>query len=304
MAGMTAATTQEHVTAWSLIDRQQRATVDLNWQPAYTPVVAIDSEKGGVGKSALAGALIAVMSAQGYRVLAADLDPRATLTAELDAENGGEFSINDLLYSDPTADPDELPELVGLAAQAVRPAGEAWERVDVLAAERALAHRETDPATGLEQRLATSLRGVTEEYDLVVLDLPPRAGGKLVGAGMLAASHVLYPATLDEDGLVGVRDARRTRKVLAQSGSRVVEVGVVRNVVAQRTKLAALYDSTLADEFGELLLDTAIPRRVIRQEARGGCVPITAANTSDAAELVTAYTRLLNDIARTTTRET
>lgn len=296
MAGMSAPT-QEHVSAWSLIEQQQRLALALDWQPPRTPVVAVDSEKGGVGKSALAGGLVAVMSARGYRVLAADLDPRATLTAELDAE-GGQFSINDLLYSDPTADPDELPELAGLAAQAVRPAGAAWKGVDVLAAERALAHRETDPATGLEQRLATSLRGVTEGYDLVVLDLPPRAGGKLVGAGMLAATHVLYPATLDEDGLVGVRDARRTRKVLSQSGSNVTEVGVLRNVVAQRTKLAKFYDDTLWDEFDGLLLDTVIPRRVIRQEARGGCVPVSDASTPDAAELVTAYTAVLNEIAR------
>lgn len=282
--------------AWSLIEQQQRSPTVLDWRPSRTPVVAIDSEKGGVGKSALAGGLLAVMAARGYRCLAIDLDPRATLTAELDAEVG-EFTVNDLLWSDPTADPDSLPELAGLAAQAVRPAGAAWKQVELLAAERALAHRETDPSTGLEQRLAVSLRGVVESYDFVVLDLPPRAGGKLVGAGMLAATQVLYPATLDEDGLVGVRDARRTRKVLAQSGGQVTEVGVVRNVVAPRTKLAAFYDETFGEEFAGLLLDTVIPRRVIRQEARGGCVPITDASTTDANELTSAYTAVLNTIA-------
>jgi len=288
---------QHPTAAWDLIDHQ-RGDMTLTWNPTTTPVVAIDSEKGGVGKSALAGGLIAVMAAHGHRILAIDLDPRATLTAELDAEKG-EFSVNDLLYLDPTADPDELPELAGLAAQAIRPAGDAWgTTVDVLAAERALAHRETDPATGLEQRLASSLTGVTDSYDLVLIDLPPRAGGKLVGAGMVAASHVLYPATLDEDGLIGVRDARRTRKVLAQSGSSVTELGVVRNVVAQRTKLAALYDETLHDDFGDLVLPVVVPRRVIRQEARGGSVPITDATTSDGRDVTRAYTAVLNEIAR------
>lgn len=288
---------QQSETAWDLIERQ-REDIALSWAPTTTPVVAIDSEKGGVGKSALAGGLIAVMAAHQHRVLAIDLDPRATLTAELDAEKG-DFSVNDLLYLDPTADPDDLPELAGLAAQAIRPAGNAWgQTVDVLAAERALAHRETDPATGLEQRLAASLNGVTTSYDLVLIDLPPRAGGKLVGAGMVAASHVLYPATLDEDGLIGVRDARRTRKILAQSGSSVTEIGIIRNVVAQRTKLAALYDDTLHDDFGEMVLPVAVPRRVIRQEARGGSVPITDANTSDALDVIRAYTCVLNEIAR------
>lgn len=289
------------LTVWDVLERQLRTEITLTWNPDGPVVLAIDSEKGGVGKSGLAGGLIAVMAANGRRVLGIDLDPRATLTEELGAEEG-EYGVNDLLYEDREADPDELPELSGLAAQALRPAGDAWgDNVRVLAAERALANRETDNTTpDLEHRLRISLEGVAEQFDLVVIDLPPRAGGKLVGAGLLAATHIVFPGTLNADGQIGVRDAMRTHKFMARTNpNKLRKVGVLRNIVEPRTKLAKYYDDQFAEEFGAEVLDMAVPKRVIRQEARGACVPITAAaDKSDAKDLINSYTHVLNTVGR------
>ena len=86
-------------------------------------MLAIYSEKGGVGNSSLAAGLVAVMAANNRRVCAIDLDPRPTLTAELDAlDTGGESprTVNDLLYVNPTANPDDLPPLRGLADEVLR----------------------------------------------------------------------------------------------------------------------------------------------------------------------------------------
>ncbi|TWE11206.1 chromosome partitioning protein [Prauserella muralis] len=288
------------VTVWDVLERQLRAETTLTWNPDGPVVLAIDSEKGGVGKTGLAGGLIAVMAAHGRRVLGIDLDPRATLTEELGAERG-EYSVNDLLYEDPDADPDELPELSGLAGDALRPAGEAWgDNVRVLAAERALANRESDNRTpDLERRLKTSLEGVAEGFDLVVIDLPPRAGGKLVGAGLIAATHVLFPGTLTADGLIGVRDALRTYKFVKRNNTTLRNVGVLRNIVDRRTNVAKYYDDKFIEEFGEDVLDIAVARRVIREEARGACVPITAAGDKpDAKVLINGYMHVLNTVGR------
>ncbi|MFI5614702.1 ParA family protein [Amycolatopsis sp. NPDC051903] len=306
-------TTTKDLTVWDVLEQQLRTEIALTWNPEGPVVLAIDSEKGGVGKSGLAGGLIAVMAASGRRVLGIDLDPRATLTAELGAdtesllkelgEEGPEatqYGVNDLLYEDREADPDDLPQLSGLAEVALRPASKAWgNNVRVLAAERALANREDDNATpALEHRLRISLEGVAEQFDLVVIDLPPRAGGKLVGAGLLAATHVLFPGTLNEDGLVGVRDAMRTYKFMARANpTKLRRVGVLRNIVEPKTKLAKYYDDKFSEEFGAEVITTAVPKRVIRQEARGACVPITAAaDKSDAKDLINSYTRVLNAV--------
>lgn len=292
-------TAAQDTNVWGVLERQLASTPTLTWNPSRPIVLAVDSEKGGVGKSALTAGLLATMATAGHRVLGIDLDPRATLTEELGATNSGEYSVNDLLHQPQDADPDELPDQSGLAAQALRPASEAWgERVSVLAAERPLGHRETDSSPGLESRLRVALEGVAETFALTVIDLPPRAGGRLVGAALEAATDVLYPSTLDADGLIGARDARRTRKIITRtSGTSVREVGLVRNTVGRRTKLAEHYDDQLSEEFGELVLDLAVPSRVIRQEARAGCVPITAATgKQDAKDVLTGYTRVLNTV--------
>ena len=304
------------LTVWDVLERQLRTEIALTWNPGRPVVLAIDSEKGGVGKSGLAGGLIAVMAANNRRVLGIDLDPRATLTQELGADSealckelgeekgleASQYSINDLLYEDREADPDDLPDLSGLAEQALRPAGEAWgDNVRVLAAERALANREDDSTTpALEHRLRISLEGVAEQFDLVVIDMPPRAGGKLVASGLLAATDVLFPGTLNEDGLIGVRDAMRTYKFMARARPDMLrKVGVLRNIVERRTNLAKHYDDQFRAEFGSEVLGVAVPKRIIRQEARGGCIPITvAADKPDAKDLINSYTRVLNLVGR------
>ncbi len=263
------------------------------------PAVAIYSEKGGVGKTALATGLAAVAGQRGLGVLVVDLDPRATATDELGVDKP-EYTVNDLLYQDPDAEPVDVR---GLAAEAVSPAGKDWpESVRVLAAERALAHREADPTTGMELRLRRSLEGVPEQLgiDLIVMDVPPRAGGKLAGAALIGATDALIPATLDEDGRVGAREARTSvRRVKTSANPELDVLGVVRNIVdTRRTNLAAAIEQWLAEEYVGLLLDVIIPRHVVRQETRFARVPITAksADGREARLLCSAYGAVLDHV--------
>lgn len=257
-------------------------------------IVAVYSEKGGVGKSALTGGLAAASRARGEDALAGDLDPRATLTEELAVENPA-FSINDLLYVD-TAMPAVDPR--GLAAEAITAAGNGWG-VDILAASRALANRETDNTAGLEMRLRLTLEGVWQHYRRTLLDLPPRAGGKLVASALVAATHVVIPATLDEDGRIGAEQAMTTIGHIKTSlNPDLVVVAIVPSIVANpRTGLARTIQAHLIEMFGDLYRpDLAIPRHVIRQESRFARVPITSVTGKEAAALAAAYGRVLDAV--------
>ncbi|PBC72409.1 chromosome partitioning protein [Streptomyces sp. 2321.6] len=253
-------------------------------------VVAVYSEKGGVGKSGLAGGLTAVAQADGRDVIAGDLDPRASLTAELGVDEP-EWSINDLLYVDPEG---PLVNPRGLASDALTPASAAWPGVRVLASERALAHREIDGTAGMELRLKLALEGVIE--DLGILDIPPRAGGKLVSAALAAATHVLIPATLDADGIIGAREAMKTVSIVQQGlNPDLVVLAVVPSIVpTQLTQVARESEGVLLDEHGSLYRkDLTIPRHAVRQTSRYASVPIHAVSDPKSPILTAAYRKVL-----------
>ncbi|MEV0732335.1 ParA family protein [Polymorphospora sp. NPDC050346] len=296
---------------------------ELRWDPrTETIVLIVFSEKGGVGKTALVVALATVMAENGKTVLVIDLDPRATATNELGIDTP-EWSVNDLLYIDPDDPAPVSPR--GLAAQAILPSGEDWpDNIHVLAAERALGHRESDQTPGMENRLALALEGVAEKYHLVLIDVPPRPGGKLVAAAVQAATHALLPGTLEEDGYIGVRDAvvsiRRSR--LTNGRPLVPIVGVLRNIVDRRkTGITDLYDEKFGQEWPanstarcddcqktptdpvtcphvpRLIDGAAVPKYVVRQESRAARVPFTGAGTPEAARLQQACVKILNHIS-------
>jgi chromosome partitioning protein len=295
------------VEVYELLRRLGDAPVELEWAPQRQPVItAIISEKGGVGKTALTTGLAATAAEKGLRVLVIDLDGRATATNELGVE-APDFSVNDLLFID-AADQNPIDPR-GLAADAVLPSGEGWpDNVQLIAAERALANRESDNTSGMEHRLRLSLEGVADQYDLVLIDVPPRPGGKLTVAAILAATQAIIPSTLDEDGYIGARDAlvsiRRAR--LNHGMQPLPVVGVLRNIVdRRRTGLGELYDQKLATEWPQdapdsvrLLDDVAVPRYVIRQEARSAQIPYTSAKSTEAEMIRRAYRLTLNHMSK------
>ncbi|MFJ9634982.1 ParA family protein [Streptomyces sp. NPDC101175] len=254
--------------------------------------IAVYSEKGGVGKSALAAGLVAAARKRGRPVFGGDLDPRGTLTAEVGVGDPmPEFTMNDLLDMDPQGE-------AGLAADALAGASDAWSGVQIIAAERALANRETDNvAVGLEFRLRLGLQGVLGDDGVGVLDLPPRAGGKLVTAGLVAATDVVIPATLDEDGRIGTEEALSTIKLVQTLGMNpnLRVVGIIPSIVpgGQNTLRDAI-EEFFVDKYGELYRkDLSIPRHAVRQQTRYACVPITSASGKEAKALADVYDNIL-----------
>ena len=264
--------------------------------------VANFSEKGGVGKTSVTSGLAAAAAARGMRVVAVDLDPRATLSKELGAD-GAELTLNDLMFVDERA--DTLPvDPAAVVGDVLVQAGEGWpDTVRVIVSERNLAHREMDHTSGMEHRLARALTGL-RDVDLVVMDVPPRAGGRVSGSALIAADVVLIPTTLAVDGLDGAREALRSIERIRMPGGLnegLRFAGVVRSIVPKVSERSAVHDvidQQLVDEFGELLLPTQLVNYAIREQARLACVPITAAPGREARLLDAAYGDLLDHLLK------
>lgn len=106
--------------------------------------------------------LAEVLASQGYRVLLIDDDPQANATAALGVNDVPALTLNDVLYGDPTTHTVEP----GSIADAIIPAGEGWDGVDLVASELALADRDYDQGVGRESRLRIALRGGLADYDV------------------------------------------------------------------------------------------------------------------------------------------
>lgn len=158
-------------------------------------VLAIYSEKGGVGKTTATVGIAASLASRGLRVGVVDLDPQAGASTWFDVEPKKQgLHVGAILA-------DESPD--GWASKLAVPAN--WKRgpadLLVVPSAQALANRERAAAgdDAVEGRLRASLEGW--ERDIVLIDVPNRQGGPLVGNALTAAGAVVVPLTLDEDGL-------------------------------------------------------------------------------------------------------
>jgi cellulose biosynthesis protein BcsQ len=236
-------------------------------------VVGCYSETGGVTKTATAVS-IAVVVAQEYPdelVLLGDLDPRGAATKWTGAaprEPGLDMSAI-LGQDDVKGWADEL-------AVSLDPA-KGWPgnlRV-IPSGFRAQATQETLRQDHAELRLKRSLTGTAARF--VVLDFPNRQGGILTQNGLTAATHVLYAAKPDEDGLDGVDGAKQTVKKFHAYRE---EIGLPRTPHEIGIVLGAAYTGAIwtrdalraVEEFSRtspgMLLTPYVEARVVVKESR------------------------------------
>ncbi|WP_370206109.1 plasmid partitioning protein RepA [Pararhodobacter marinus] len=162
-------------------------------------VISIVNFKGGSSKTTTAVHMAQRYALRGYRVLAIDMDPQASLTTmfgyrpELEFVEGG--TIYDALRYD-----DPLP-----LSQVIRKTY--FHNLDLAPAGLMLSEYETETAYALQhriepsftQRLAIALDEVEANYDLVIIDCPPQLGFTTMTA-LLASTGLLItviPSMLD-----------------------------------------------------------------------------------------------------------
>jgi chromosome partitioning protein len=143
-------------------------------------VVAVGSQKGGIGKTTTAANLAVAWSESGRRVLLVDLDPQFALTRRFGLSPAAlPGTTYDLL-----AGTASLPETAVTLARDLRLAGARRELANLELALAGEHHR--------ERFLLDALRASAVNYDLIVIDCPPNLGLLTVNA-FVAANEVLVP---------------------------------------------------------------------------------------------------------------
>ena len=165
----------------------------------HLQVITVINFKGGSGKTTTAAHLAQKAALDGYKVLAIDLDPQASLSAlhgfqpEFDLLDGGTL-YDAIRYEDPVALRDVIQKTYFTNLDLVP------GNLDLMEFEhetpRALAERS---GSLFFTRVGDKLAEIESEYDLVVIDCPPQLGFLTMSA-LSAATAVLvtvHPQMLD-----------------------------------------------------------------------------------------------------------
>jgi chromosome partitioning protein len=160
----------------------------------HLQIVSITNFKGGSGKTTSAVHLSQYLALRGYRVLAIDLDPQASLSSLLGFQPEFDLLANETLYGAVRYDEEQRS-----ISKIIR--STYFHGLDVIPANLELMEFEHTTPRILAQgggkgeefffsRVRTALSGVEENYDVVIIDCPPQLGFLTLSA-LCAATSVL-----------------------------------------------------------------------------------------------------------------
>lgn len=251
--------------------------------------VAVLNQKGGVGKTTLTLGLASAAWARDIRTLVVDLDPQANATWTLGVEpSRAHYGTGDALKANRD----------GAAAQMIVPSG--WgDGVWLLPASGELTDREADTSrSNAALRLQRALAGVTDDFELVLIDCAPSLGLNTTN-GLAAADGALVVAEPSAYGLRGITGALDLiDEVWHEHNPSLELLGVVLNKVPPVSHDAEERARELAKLVGaRSVWKPPIPQRVVVSEAHGERAPIHAYGRR-AGDLIEVFDALFTKLRR------
>ena len=153
-------------------------------------VTAIAAQKGGTGKTALAGSLGPLWAYAGRRTLLIDLDQQANLTYAFAVDPSSlDATVVDMLAPRNAVPAEDavIPDVHGVPGLDLLPCDERAEALDT----------QLRSETMGVYKLSDALANLREQYDRIFLDCPPNLGELTVSA-LLAADEIICPVNLKD----------------------------------------------------------------------------------------------------------
>jgi chromosome partitioning protein len=220
-------------------------------------IIAINNQKGAVGKTTTTINLAAALASKGIKTLVVDLDPQANSSMSfLDIHQLGQT-----MY-------DALTEERVHIADIIRPA-EKVENLFLAPSTIALAKIEAKLIGELDShyRLKDELASVQETYDYIIIDTPPTLGIITVNA-LVAATHVLVPIQASYFALEGTDDLLETiDKIKVRANPQLQILGALITMYDKRTLLAKDIYEQIQRVFGAKVFNTIITKSVRLEES-------------------------------------
>ena len=227
-------------------------------------IISMVNQKGGVGKTTSTINLGAALAECGRKVLLVDFDPQGALSAGFGA-NPHELDLT--VYNvmmDRKVDIKDVILPTGVENIDLLPAN-----IDLSAAEVQLVNE-----VAREQVLASALRKVRDEYDVILIDCQPSLGLLTVNA-LTASEGVIIPLICEFFALRAVALlVDSIEKVQDRLNPNLEIVGVLATMFDARTIHSKEVLARIVDAFGDKVFDTVIKRTVKFPDASVSAEPI------------------------------
>ena len=233
-------------------------------RPDHTRIIAVANQKGGVGKTTSTINLGAALAECGRKVLLVDFDPQGALSAGFGA-NPHELDLT--VYNvmmDRKVDIKDVILPTGVENIDLLPAN-----IDLSAAEVQLVNE-----VAREQVLASALRKVRDEYDVILIDCQPSLGLLTVNA-LTASEGVIIPLICEFFALRAVALLVDSIEKVQDRLNPDLEIsGVLATMFDARTIHSKEVLARIVDAFGDKVFDTVIKRTVKFPDASVSAEPI------------------------------
>lgn len=232
-----------------------------------TKVIAIVSNKGGVGKTTTCISLAYGLAREGRKVVFIDVD----------AQSNGTWTLLHQVFDDgPNTMYDALVNKRQVAEILV---STAHENLYFAPSSTWLTGAETELASvaSREYRLALVLRSLIGEVDYILIDTPPNLG-VVTQAAIVAATDLLIPAIASPYARIGtelvVKTLAAMRANMEMQQKEFFIFGVLITQINEQLKIAKESKEALQAIYGDLVFDTVIPRNVKIEEASNILEPL------------------------------
>ena len=226
-------------------------------------IIAVANQKGGVGKTTTAVNLGTALAMQGNKVLLADLDPQANMSAYLGYEDDEKATMSDLIMTAANnftmgAMKREMPAMTECIRYSET------NKVSFIPSDIGLAYADTCmmQAAQRESVLKFILSDSTiQSFDYIIIDCLPSLGILLINA-LTAADGVIIPVQTQKFALDGLDMLSEIyNQVKATINPKLDIIGVLATM-ADNTNISKLTAEKLSERYGDKMFHSSIHKSV------------------------------------------